>query len=162
MSSELIPGTDQYNLRRRYLYLERREKTGWDSFEHFAKWSKENGHFRGAFLRRIELDKPHGPDNCFWSASPAYYYSDTRAAIPNESSFCVGCKSRKRPELCSGCDEWEKWYVDNWNRNIHVDLTTGKLSRLLTDGTQRPKFRYEHPEFEREQKKKNGGNQNDV
>jgi hypothetical protein len=154
MREQLTPGTDEYNLWRRYQYLERREKTGWRNFEHFVKWSKENGHFRGAFLRKKDKDKPVGPSNAFWSVSPAYYYSDMQANVSNESAFCVGCTKRQNPELCQGCNEYREWYIKNWDERIHVDLNGWIAKAQISDRDKDSKFRYEHPDIEREMKAK--------
>lgn len=162
MKDELLPGTTRYNLWRRYRYLERRNDTSWASFEEFEKWSLENGHFRGAFLRKHDQDKPYGPDNAFWSGKPNYYYDTTQPKPVNEAVFCKTCAKRMDPALCTGkgCTDYQKWYIQNWNENIHVDVAELEAKKYLSAPEDNSKFRYEHPDIEREQKAK--GEQGNV
>lgn len=115
-----MPGEDAYNLKRRYQSLEKRGEIGWDSFPHFLLWAKKTGYFKNAFLRRYDKEAPYGPDNCYWSRMPEVNTNVARTHKPSSrSSFCTGCTKRKRPDRCSGCEEWEAWFVENWNRNIY-------------------------------------------
>jgi hypothetical protein len=116
-----VPGEDEYNLKNRFQRMKRRGENGWEDFEEFFDWAKENGYFKGAFLRRKDMSKPYGPGNCYWSkvVEPIMGDKQHRAhKIDVISSYCSGCRTQN-PETCGGCLEWEEWFIDNWNRNIY-------------------------------------------
>lgn len=57
-------------------------------------------------------------------------------------SPCNGC-TKHCPE--SGCADWRKWFVNNWNENICVK----------PEPANREAFQYEHPDRVREMAPKN-------
>lgn len=138
-----------YNLHRRYTYL--RNHT-WESFSAFLQWASETNVAKGAFLRKKDESLPHGPDNSYWSTTPAAVarvYEPTKIYV---SPFCEGCP--KMGEMgCGGCEKWEEYFVGNWNKNIHVDLSH-YLPRIK-EAYPRETFKYEHPDdIRRERGKK--------
>ena len=38
----------------------------WESFPIFLEWAIQSGHTPGAWLRRINKNKPYEPNNCIW------------------------------------------------------------------------------------------------
>jgi hypothetical protein len=41
----------------------------WDYFPTFYDWAMQNGYEVGAWLRRIDTNKPYEPENCIWYLS---------------------------------------------------------------------------------------------
>ena len=118
--SNCMPGDDAYNLKRRFQSLKRRGAVGWETLPDFLMWAKETGYFKNAFLRKRDKTKPHGPDNCYWSRvpEPVIPVAERAYKIAAKSNFCEGC-TRRDPETCDGCKEWEAWFIENWNKNIY-------------------------------------------
>lgn len=49
----------------------------WLDFDHFYKWSIENGYAKGLSIDRIDNDKDYSPDNCRWT-TPTVQARNTR------------------------------------------------------------------------------------
>lgn len=56
------------------------------------------------------------------------------------NSPCDACTRQECTNRGNGCKEWEDWFVQNWNRNIHRKVP--KPPRRV--------WRYEHPDRVRE------------
>ena len=42
---------------------------GWETFPKFYEWAMQNDYETGAWLRRIDINKPYEPVNCVWYLS---------------------------------------------------------------------------------------------
>ena len=119
----------------------------WESLEHFMQWALETGVWKGAFLRRKDESKPHGPDNSYWSDQPSISNRNWGRQEIARSPFCEGCE-RNTEYGCGGCEKWEEYFVKNWNQNIHVKINIPEIVKPADEGHE--KFRYEHPDLIRE------------
>ena len=148
---EIIPGTEQYNLLRRFRRMERQEKTDWVDSDAFLAWAQNSGYFKGAYLLKLDHRKRYGPGNAYWSETFASSPRGPVAEIVNESPFCQNC-GIQLPERCGGCDEYRKWYAQNWDNNIHQDLNAWIAANQpkVEEPETREKFQYEHPDRMRE------------
>lgn len=62
--------------------------------------------------------------------------------IDSASPFCRNCTRDDCPTNGDGCKAWEKYFIDNWNKNIMKSIGNHKKQRQF--------FRYEHPDLVRE------------
>ena len=118
----------------------------WANFDAFVAWCSGHGYEYGKLLVRKNTNLPHGPSNSWWATKADLLRikreAEAKKAAPNEPcEFCRGC-TKECAHNGSGCDTWRKWFIENWNKNIH--------SVKSEEGTGRPVFRYAHPDAIRE------------
>lgn len=117
----------------------------WEDFEEFVAWALMIGCRKGEALRKIDPEKPHGPDNSYF-----YNGKEVARAVKEKimrdrdirSPFCVDCTKASCPANGNGCRAWQRRWIDNWNNRISTrqpETTPGK----------REMFRYWHPEEKR-------------
>ena len=137
-----------YLLNRFYRYL---RNSDWRNGDDFVRWCSENGFQKGLRLCRIDTSIPNGPENSFFKEPKM-----TKRAIRDDirrrkeerknliSPFCEGCQ-KECSNIAAGCDEYQKWWVENWNRNIRIAKPVVKEEPNTVQF-----FRYEHPDLVRE------------
>lgn len=103
------------------------------SLEDFIEWSVKHGHKTRLTLYKLDTAKPHGPENSYW-------YQDNKPLPDIENPFCKGCD---RPCPGSGCLNYRKNFIIEWNRNIC------RRPKEIVPDTERV-FCYEHPDLVRE------------
>ena len=89
----------------------------WANFRVFFEWAVSHGWKRGMIVRRIDKDKPAGPDNCWLEGkeNPEEDVSEIKAGYKN--SPCKGCRSNGP----SGCDRFRTcaryrfWINKSWD-----------------------------------------------
>lgn len=140
---ELTPKVRE-RLYRRYKYIREHD---WEDFEDFVRWAMDTGIWKGAFLRKKDESKPHGPENSYWSDQPFVGNRDWDRPERTRSPFCEGC-NRNTKFGCGGCEKWEEYFVQNWNQNIHIKLNIPEIVKPVDNGP--AKFCYEHPDLIRE------------
>ena len=120
-----------------------RDDTDWECFDDFALWCSNQGYSKGMYIRKHNELEPHGPVNSyFWAAGFQYHQQAEVPDEPNTCSYCYGCEKSCTNSM--GCSDWQKWFVQKWNRNISI-------SPKLRKGTHsRKTFQYEHPDLIRE------------
>ena len=116
----------------------------WSSAEDFIKWANDSGFKKNARLYKKDENKPHGPNNSCWHILGQ---ENTRRRFTNQlkhgSVFCTDCK-RDCPSHGRGCNDWQTYFQDNWNKNIYIP----PVKPVVPEGPM--VFRYEHPDLVRE------------
>ena len=131
------------NLRTRFSKIPKEDKE-WTSPEDFIKWAKESGYITGLHLRKHDKTLPHGPKNSFWLIKgPEETMRRFISELRKGSEFCKECV-RECSGNGMGCKDWQKYYTENWNKNIHVP----PVKPVVQEGPM--VFRYEHPDLVRE------------
>ena len=144
-----IPGADVKKLMDRfYKYY---KDSDWLNADSFVRWCSENGWKKGLRIDRADTTKPHGPENSFFKA-PDNTTRATKEDIRRRkeyrknltSPFCEGCQKKCRAS--TGCDEYQRWFEKNWDKNIRV----AKPAEIKPEPAKPMVFRYEHPDLVRE------------
>lgn len=117
---------------------------GFGSFDSFLQFCKESGYGPGMRMCRYDPHEPHGPDNTFFREKAVKEKIQKENTIQQENTLCANC-SKKCPTNGVGCREYQKAWIEHWNRNIHF-----KKQEEKTDPRKRQFFRYEHPDLVRE------------
>lgn len=117
----------EFNALKGLWYKEVRNDGTWNTLSAFIDFAEKHGFSQSRNLMKRDASKPHGPEN-------SYFYQEETCA------FCKGCKECIFPD--KGCQGWQEWWTENWNRNIFRGKKPVKKVREL--------FRYEAPDLERE------------
>jgi hypothetical protein len=139
VASELKPrygyDTDEVaSISVKYYTMDGREN--WAGLDDFCKWLRENGHRRGAHLKKRDRSKPHSPENSFFKER------EEPTEKPQEG-VCAKCPYDVCVNISQGCLQWRQEFESNWNRKI-----CRKKKEERKDN--REYFRYEHPDLVRE------------
>lgn len=107
-------------------------------FADFYEWISQYP-FRGRAMKKLDESKP-------WSRENAYMVGlqDGRKKQEAETiagNPCLRCKLSECTTNGRGCAEWQRWYTDNWNTNIHQDVPEW----LLSESENREAWCYPHP-----------------
>ena len=157
MSSEYkdrygISGKDVTNLVRKF--YRRLYDSDWERADDFVKWCSENGYESGLWLCRYDESKPHGPENSYFRV-PKIRKSikEDKCRRKEErknfvSPFCVGCQNFCPGSGSCGCEEWQEYFKNNWDKNISIAPKKPEPKSVVQEGPM--VFRYEHPDLVRE------------
>lgn len=110
------------------------------SWEVFETWARETGHRPRYAIYKLDMTKPHGPDNSYW-------YWATKPLPEDLSDLCVECNAMMKTCLIHGCKRWKEWFVKNWNEKIHVPKPEPPAPKEPENTLF---WRYEHPDLVRE------------
>ncbi len=145
--ANLLP-EERENLKKRWQAY--KHDMEWTSCKEYMSWAAANGYKKGLHLKKLDESKKHGPNNSHYEDSKEKELMRAekhKQFMETRSPYCNGCTH----ELCpgrgtGGCDGWRRYWVDNWNKNIHWP----PLEHPPVDQKLRQCFRYEHPDLVRE------------
>ena len=133
---------EQVEVMKAKLYkIRKRGATDWENITDFCQWAVAEGYRPGMRILRLDSTMPHSKENS--------YFVDERTpkkqeVIHKNAGIGSPCATCVKPCEYNGCQEWEDYYKQNWQKNIHVDIP---------QPVPPPKpqvFRYEHPDLVRE------------
>jgi hypothetical protein len=140
-----IPGSEVKNLAKRYYTQQLAE--GFYDLDTFLLWCSQNGYKKGLALKKRVETLPHSTENSYFEDYAAHkqersekFHADMSISNP----LCRECTTE-----CggTGCAEWQEYFKENWNRNIHVKPAK-QVQTVVEEGPM--VFRYEHPDLVRE------------
>lgn len=126
--------TDIERLRCRYRAL--RLEEGFGSLDKFLRFASESGYEPGMVLHRRNPREPHSEDNSVFCASV------NREKYKNIN--CSNCEEAMCTDPGRGCSAYRRAWIENWNKHIYFKKSEQPVDRNVT------RFRYEHPDLERE------------
>lgn len=125
-------------------YRKQKLVEGFGSFDNFLRFCKESGYKPGMRMRRYDPHEPHGPDNTVFFEKIVKVNPKKENTGNQGDGLCPNC-SKTCP--AKGCREYQKAWIENWNRNIHFRKHEEK-----PDPKKRQFFQYEHLDLTREEK----------
>lgn len=131
--------TQQVEVMKNKLYkIRQRGAVDWKSVTEFCEWAVAEGYRPGMRIKKLDSTQPHSREN-------SYFCEDRREVKKQETihkNAGIGspCATCVKPCEYDGCQEWEDYYKQNWQKNIHVDIPK----------PEQQVFRYEHPDLVRE------------